>query len=283
MDSSNKIWAFFLNLGCNMWEDKWSPKHKHPIQVDTSTRYYEITSTEKDTWKRIVDDLPSFGINMVVIDLGEGVRYDTHPELANEGSWTKEELMAEIRRMKLMGLEPIPKLNFSACHDAWLGEYGYMVSTKKYYEVVSDLIAEVCEMFEHPRFFHLGMDEEDYPDHHTGITSIRSVDLWWHDLYFFFNEVEKHGARPWIWSDFYWKHQEGWEKKMPKDDEIEIIRASADPLIKTLRVDGKSLDFKLGKNALVYFELNRATIQGDRGYDYDRVAMGENAWEENNS
>ena len=73
------------------------------------------------------------------------------------------------------------------------------------------------------------------------------------------------------------------EKKMPKDDEIEIIRASANPLIKTLRVDGKSLDFKLGKNSLVYFELNRATIQGDRGYDYDRVAMGENAWEENNS
>lgn len=69
------------------------------------------------------------------------------------------------------------------------------------------------------------------------------------------------------------------EKKMPKDDEIEIIRASANPLIKTARVDGTSLDFKLGKNAMVYFELKKAPIQGDRGYDYDRVAMGENAYE----
>ena len=216
MDSSNKIWAFFLSLGCNMWADKWDPPHDHPIQCDTESRYYEITSTEKDTWKRIVDELPSFGINMVVIDLGEGVRYDSHPELANEGSWTKEELMAELARMRLMGLEPIPKLNFSTCHDAWLGEYAYMVSTKKYYEVVSDIIADVCEMFGNPRFFHLGMDEEDFPFHHTGITTIRSDDLWWHDLYFLFDEVQKHGARPWIWSDYYWKHQDNWEKKMPK-------------------------------------------------------------------
>ena len=28
--------------------------------------------------------------------------------------------------------------------------------------------------------------------------------------------MQKHGARPWIWSDYYWKHQEDWEKKMPK-------------------------------------------------------------------
>jgi len=29
----------------------------------------------------------------------------------------------EIARLKGLGLEPIPKLNFSACHDAWLKDY----------------------------------------------------------------------------------------------------------------------------------------------------------------
>ena len=206
-----------MNLGCNMWEDKLTAPHNKPIQCDIQSRYYETLTTDRDVWRRVVDQLPSFGINTVVIDIGEGLRYESHPELAVEGSWTREELRAELARIRALGLEPIPKLNFSACHDAWLGEYAYMLSTGKYYDVVRDLIGEVCEVFDNPRFFHLGMDEEDYPDHHTGMTSIRSESLWWHDLYFYFDEVEKYGARPWIWSDYYYKHMAGWEEKMPKD------------------------------------------------------------------
>ena len=211
-----KIWSFFMNLGCNMWEDPWSP-HEKPIQCEMQSRYYEVLTTDRAVWRSIVDQLPSFGVNTVVIDIGEGLRYESHPELAVPGSWKREELVAELAKMRAMGLEPIPKLNFSACHDAWLGEYAYMLSTGKYYDVVRDLIAEVSEVFDHPRFFHLGMDEEDFPDHHTGMTSIRSDSLWWHDLYFYFDEVERHGARPWIWSDYDYKHNEGWERKMPKD------------------------------------------------------------------
>ena len=211
-----KLWTFFMNLGCNMWEDKWSPAHQCPIQCDAATRYYDVLPTERDTWARIVDQLPSFGINALIIDIGEGMQYESCPELATEGAWTKEELRAEVRRLRALGLEPIPKLNFSACHDTWLGEYAHMLSTQKYYGVVREIIREVAEVFEGPRYFHLGMDEEDFPDHHTGMTSIRSDELWWHDLYFLFDEVTKHGARPWIWSDFYWKHQDVWERKMPK-------------------------------------------------------------------
>ena len=66
----------------------------------------------------------------------------------------------EVVRLREMGLEPIPKLNFSTCHDAWLGPYARMVSTPQYYQVVKDLIAETIEMFGNPRLFHLGMDEE---------------------------------------------------------------------------------------------------------------------------
>lgn len=60
-----------------------------------------------------------------------------------------------------LGIKLIPKLNFSATHDAWLGEYERMVSTKTYYTVCQDIINEIYEVFEHPDYIHLGMDEED--------------------------------------------------------------------------------------------------------------------------
>jgi hypothetical protein len=59
-----------------------------------------------------------------------------------------------------MGIEAIPKLNFSTCHDGWLKEYGRMVSTDIYRKVVKEIIDDTCEVFGNPRYMHLGMDEE---------------------------------------------------------------------------------------------------------------------------
>ena len=64
-----------------------------------------------------------------------------------------------------MGLEPIPKLNFSTAHDAWMGLYSLRVSAKPYYEVCRDLIKDAVNIFDGPRFFHLGMDGET-AEHH---------------------------------------------------------------------------------------------------------------------
>ena len=66
----------------------------------------------------------------------------------------------EIARLKGLGLEPIPKLNFSACHDAWLKDYSRMIATPEYYKVCADVIHDTCEIFGNPRLFHLGWDEE---------------------------------------------------------------------------------------------------------------------------
>lgn len=68
------------------------------------------------------------------------------------------------------------------------------------------------------------------------------------------------------------------EPKYPTLEEKALIKKSAQPLIKTARTDGK-VNLTLGKNGMVYFELYEAPMIGDRGYDYDRVAMGENEWE----
>ena len=54
-----------------------------------------------------------------------------------------EKLLKEIARMRAMGLEVLPKLNFSATHDIWMQDYSRMLSTRKYYQVCEDLIRDV--------------------------------------------------------------------------------------------------------------------------------------------
>lgn len=58
----------------------------------------------------------------------------------------------EVERLRAMGFEVIPKLNFSTSHDVWLGDYSRMISTPTYYRVCRDLIEEVAEVFK-PKYF----------------------------------------------------------------------------------------------------------------------------------
>ena len=108
-------------------------------------------------------------------------------------------------------------MNFSACHDAWLGPYSRCLSTDTYYAVCRELIAEVIDLFDKPRFFHIGMDEETARHQRNfAYVVVRQYDLWWKDFYFYVDEVEKGGVRSWIWSDYVWHHPDLFFKNMPK-------------------------------------------------------------------
>ena len=49
--------------------------------------------------------------------------YDSHPEIAVKNAWTPQRLRKEFQRLRDAGLEPIPKLNFSAGHDKPVATY----------------------------------------------------------------------------------------------------------------------------------------------------------------
>jgi len=213
-----RIWSYFIQLGSNMWRDTWShTEFRGPRIAQATGRYFPTMHTDRTVWRETIDFLPSCGFNAVIIDVGEGIQYDTHPELSVPGAWSKEELKAELTRIRSLGMEPIPKLNFSSNHDTWLGDYAHMKGTQKYYEVVRELIDEVCEVFAPVKYFHVGMDEEDLPTHRKSMTIIRCNDLWYHDLYFYMKCVEKHGARTWVWGDYYRGHKDTFLQKMPKE------------------------------------------------------------------
>jgi len=205
----NKIWGCLLHLSYNFWVEYSSPS---PFRG-----YRPYLQMSESLWNDATEKMSREGLNMVVIDLGDGVKYESHPEIAVNNAWTTTRLRKELDRLRKLGLEPIPKLNFAAGHDIWLGKYSRMVSTEKYYEVCSDLIKEVSDLFDKPRLFHLGMDEENAEDQrYLDYVVIRQNDLWWHDLYFLIDQVEKAGSRSWIWSDYLWHQRDAFLKKMPK-------------------------------------------------------------------
>jgi len=208
------IWAYLMHLSTNQWGDRPPAPGATP---NPSQDYMAEVVFDEAVWRQVTERLAAAGVTMIVLDLGDSVRYDSHPEIALPGAWSPKKLAEESRRLGDIGLELIPKLNFSARHDAWLGKYGRMLATDIYREVCTDLITEVCEILDTPRFFHLGMDEEGYElQKRLAFAAVRQGDLWWEDLGVLTTAVEAAGVRPWVWADAAWHHPDEYYVQMPK-------------------------------------------------------------------
>lgn len=193
-----KMWGMLLQLGSNMWN---KPEHEHEFD-DERRIYRDFLYCDMKVWRQVTDFLPSCGINTLVIDMGEAVILDSHPELAVKGSLTKAEFKEELNRLRNLGLTVIPKFNFSCCHNAWMKDYAYMVGTEAYYRFCEDVIRETIEIFDTPEFFHLGLEEEDpEAQHNQAIIVCRSPKKKMADAKKLFDVCEGCGVRPWIWVD----------------------------------------------------------------------------------
>lgn len=190
------IKAALLHLGSNMWR-------RPGMEFEQSDGGYATTLVcQKDEWIALTEQMAKLGYNLLLIDMAEGVRLDSHPELAIEGSWSKDEFKADLERLRVLGITPIPKFNFSLGHSAWLKDYAYMAGTPTYYKVCEDIIRETCEIFDTPEFFHLGLEEEEYGSQlNNPIIVIRAPHVKRHDAEFLFDICRDCGTRPWIWVD----------------------------------------------------------------------------------
>lgn len=208
-----EMWCLMLQLSMSMWRDSMDVT----VYAEDVWREKKLLC-DKKVWDEVTELAANSGLNSVLIDLGNAVRYKSHPEIAIEGAWEPEYLKEELKRLRKMGLEPYPKLNFSSSHDAWLGQYGRMLSTDIYYNVCRDLIHEVIDLFDNPEFFHLGMDEENIMvQTDLEFACARQHGLIWRDLDFLTGCVREKGVRPWIWADYYWSHPETFLERVEKD------------------------------------------------------------------
>lgn len=209
----NFIWAHLLHLGSNMWNEEGNTRGREHRSTPCAS---DILRFDRPLWEAHTRDLKDAGINTLIIDVAEAMQYTSHPEISAQGALSHRELSAEVDRLRAMGFEVIPKLNFSTAHDIWLKDYSRMISTPAYYQVCRDLIEEVATVFR-PKHFHLGMDEETMGNQRNQMIAIvRQHELWWHDFYYLLDCVERVGARPWIWADYFWSHPEECIEKMPK-------------------------------------------------------------------
>lgn len=213
MNDKNFMWVHLLHLGSNMWNEVGNTRGREHRSTPCAS---EVLRFDRPLWEAHTLELKDAGINTLIIDVAEAMEYKSHPEISAKGALSHEEMSAEVERLKGLGFEVIPKLNFSTCHDVWLGDYSRMISTPVYYKVCRDLIEEVCEVFK-PKYFHLGMDEENLANQKNQlITIIRQHELWWHDFYYLVECVERCGARAWIWADYFWFYPDECKEKMPK-------------------------------------------------------------------
>ena len=253
--------GFLLHLTRNMWGDYSIPEFRKDPKTISGGGISSKLYLNEENYRRTVDYAVKNGCNMLMLDIGDAVVYPSHPEIAIEGSWTAEHLAAEVKRLKALGLEVIPKLNFSSTHDSWLKEYHKALTTPKYYRVCADLILDLCEICDHPKNFHIGMDEETYGHQWKyDFICIRSRELWWHDFNFLVGECEKNGARAWTWCSTGYNHDAAaFAKRLPRsvvaatglyDEELEGFDLS--------KLKPKMLNYKCLNQML---ELNKAGIE----------------------
>jgi len=147
----------------------------------------------------IVEAMSAVGMNALVVDCADGVRYRSHPELARHYSVPMRDLATLACSAAKHDIDLVPKLNFSKSgrnrHDEWLRPCAKPVSwldgQDEYWKVAEDLVAELVGVLRPKRFFHAGMDEDHYrslKQYARAIRTLRKI-------------VRKHHLRTVIWND----------------------------------------------------------------------------------
>ena len=205
MKTNQKIWALFVELSLSQWQPK-----REKVEFD------------EEYWNELIKKCADTGINTIVIDVGDGVQYESHPEIVIDGAWSKEKVLAEVKKCREYGIELIPKLNFSTGHAYWMGEYRRMTSSTRYYNFCHNILREIYEMFDKPSYIHLGMDEENIITTACAedVVIYRKNEVLIKDLKFLFDEVNSLGAKPWIWHEPLVHYTEIYEKFIGPDEAV---------------------------------------------------------------
>ena len=78
---------------------------------------------DESVWKKTVADAADAGMNTIVLEVINGIEYKRHPEISRPDAYSQAWVREQVAFCREKGIALIPKLNFSATHDVWLGEY----------------------------------------------------------------------------------------------------------------------------------------------------------------
>ena len=134
-------------------------------------------------------------MNLLIIDIADGVKYKSHPELKRHYSVPMGHLKRVVNRARKLGIEVMPKLNFAQsttqCHHEWLMPHSRRFDSEEYYKVGFELIDEVIGVCKPERFFQIGMDEDMDRSHRQYAQAVRTLS----------QGVAERGLRAVMWKD----------------------------------------------------------------------------------
>ncbi len=180
-----KVKAFLLHM--THYDPSWNKRKatEPPFSIETGLA--------------ILDQMKESGFNTVILDIGDGVIYNSHPELTRHYSVPMDDLKQFADRARELGIDFIPKLNFSRSgrnmHDKWLyphwDEKNFVRMRNEYRQVALEIIDEIIKVCKPQNYFHIGMDE----DHH------RSLAQYVETISFFHSYLKSKGLQPVVWND----------------------------------------------------------------------------------
>ena len=100
--NQNFMWANLVHLGSNMWNEEGNTtgrEHRSTPCASPTLRFF------RETWDAHMQELRQSGVNTLIIDVGESLKYESHPELAAEGAFTHDQMKAELAKLRGMGFE----------------------------------------------------------------------------------------------------------------------------------------------------------------------------------
>lgn len=113
-------------------------------------------------------------VNLLVLDLRGAYRYERRPDLADPNAWTRDDLAKVVLAARRLGIEVVPGVDAPG-HADWitgafpeLAESGdpntLCMRAPGTRALLTDVYDELFEVFEGPRFVHIGHDEVFWPD-----------------------------------------------------------------------------------------------------------------------
>jgi hypothetical protein len=76
------LWGSLLQLSHNMWSDRDDPQAPEYWPVRDHLLF------DDSLWNDLIQQMARSGMNLLVIDLGDGVQYASHPEIATGKAWS---------------------------------------------------------------------------------------------------------------------------------------------------------------------------------------------------
>ncbi len=123
----------------------------------------KIKPYDRDLADELIKQIADARCNAVILDIENAVRYQSHPQIARSHSYPMEAFRRLVRTARDVGLEVIPKTNFSKSpkyrHNDWFEPYHEMPDGSEYYRRAGQIMAELISIAR-PRYYHIGMDED---------------------------------------------------------------------------------------------------------------------------